>query len=84
MNIGIGPIKRQFLHVEHCRDDMLLFPANIDPQVKLTASAAEPQFQSQVTDQVSVILEGGPSCQDDGGTITEILSTCAQKGGRGS
>ena len=24
MNMGIGPIKRQFLNVEHCRDDMLL------------------------------------------------------------
>jgi len=61
MNMGIGRIKRQFLNVEHCRDDMLLFP-----------------------DQVSEILEGGPSCQDDGGTITQILSTCAQKDGRES
>ena len=42
MNMGIGPIKRQSLNVEHCKDDMLLFPANIHPQVKLTASAAEP------------------------------------------
>ena len=40
--MGIGPIKRQFLNVEHCKDDMLLYPTNIHPQVKLTASAAEP------------------------------------------
>ena len=44
--MGIGPIKRQFLNVEHCKEDMLLFPANIHPQVKLTASAAEPLYDS--------------------------------------
>ena len=71
MNMGIVPIKRQFLNVEHCKDDMLLFPANIDPQVKLTASALQ---DSKSGNWASVWNSGGggPSCQDDGGTITNF------------
>ena len=35
------------LHVDDGDDDMLLFPANIHPQVELTAPAAEPLQDSK-------------------------------------